>query len=134
VVEYFWDKLITPVRVVSVYSDRTKDFPLTAIEHAAISGYSQVVLYLADHGAMSTSILSISGFFQTFFDEAIIENNISIIESLLTLLNVENKVGGLETVCRELEQYLSNILVNAVAHGRREVVRTLLKTGVGHYL
>jgi hypothetical protein len=114
-----------------VYSDRTKDFPLTAIEHAAISGYSQVVSYLAVHGGVSPIISSYPGTFRAFFDEAIINNNIPIIESLLTLLKFKNKVGGLETVCRELEQYLSNTLVNAVAHDRREVVRTLLKNGVG---
>ncbi|PMD40955.1 ankyrin [Hyaloscypha variabilis F] len=130
VVEYLWDKLNAPVKAFFIMSDRTKVQAFTAIEHAAISGNSQIVLYLADHGSVSPSILITLGVFREFLDEAIFDNNIPIIESLLTFFNVNTKVGGLETHCRKIEQHLSNALVNAVAHDRREVVRTLLKNGV----
>jgi hypothetical protein len=50
VVKYLSGQVNFISRVFSVVSDLTRGLALSAIEHAAISGYIHVVSYLADQG------------------------------------------------------------------------------------
>ena len=132
VVKYLWDQItIAPCRAFWVVSDLPKGYILTAIEHAAISGYVHVVLYLADQGAFPSGIFTVPGLFQQFFDQAICENNSGTMKSLLFLrtLIAKSNMGDLYPELTAIDRKLSNTLVEAITNGRTEVVRLMLKHG-----
>jgi hypothetical protein len=130
VVKYLCGQIIAPYKAIWVVSDLTKGYPLTAIEHAAISGYIHVVLYLADQGARSEGIFAIPRLFQQFFDQAIRENNSGTVESLLLLrtLIVKPNIGTLYPDIISIDHELSDTLVKAITNGRTEVVRLMLQS------
>jgi hypothetical protein len=104
VVKYLWGQITTPLVMFWLESDLTKGHTFNAIEHAAISGYIHVVLYLGDQGARPGSIFAIPGLFQQFFDQAICENNSGTVESLLLLRALLVKRNT--AIDRELSGYI----------------------------
>jgi ankyrin repeat protein len=130
VVEYLWGQNRAPLDMFSVVSDLTKGYALNAIEHAAISGYIHVVMYLADQEAWQESICTIPGLFQQFFDQAICENNSGTVESLLLLRTLIIKPNTSNQRLTAIDSGLSDTLVKAITNGRTEVVRLMLKHGI----
>jgi ankyrin repeat protein len=120
---------MTPLDMFLVVSDLTEGYTLTAIEHAAISGYIHVVLYLVDQEARPGSIFAIPGLFQQFFDQAICENNSGTVESLL-LRTLIVKLNTSYQLPAAIDSELSDTLVKAITNGRTEVVRLMLKHGI----
>jgi hypothetical protein len=129
VVEYLWGQNRAPLDMFSVVSDLTKGYALNAIEHAAISGYIHVVMYLADQEAWQESIFTIPGLFQQFFDQAICENS-GTVESLLLLRTLIIKPNTSNQRLTAIDSELSDTLVKAITNGRTEVVRLMLKHGI----
>jgi hypothetical protein len=130
VVEYLWGQIRAPLNMFSVVSDLTKGYALNAIEHAAISGYIHVVLYLADQEACPRSIFAIPGLFQKWFDQVICENNSGTVESLLLLRTLIIKPNTSYQLLTPIDSELSDTLVKAITNGRTEVVRLMLKHGL----
>lgn len=133
VVQFLWQEVkmyLHSLNKLVVVSGLSKRHALSAIEHAAISGHSHVVSYLADHGAHAEIIFSIPGLFQKFFDEAISNDAGQIVESLLTLRSFNSNIGDDTESFHVSDQYFSDSLVNAIAAGHTEIVRTLLKNGI----
>jgi ankyrin repeat protein len=130
VVKYLWGQIMAPLNMFSVVSDLTKGYALVAIEHAAISGYSHVVSYLADQGASPGFNLVPSGLFQQFFDQATRENNSRTVESLLILVSRGVDMNIKRSSFYISDQHLSNTLVEVIQDGHEDVVRLMLKHGV----
>jgi ankyrin repeat protein len=127
VVQFLCGKVIAPFDDFLVVSDLTKGNGLTAMEHAAISGHLGVVAYLADQGVRPRPLF-FPGLYRHFFNEAINDNNIRTVESLLHLRSLRDIAMSPELVMSE--QHLSDMLVKAITDGRTDVVRLLLNYGV----
>jgi ankyrin repeat protein len=124
VVQYLWGKGNSALKELFVVSDLTRYNALGPIEHAAISGHSHIVRYLAASGARPHHTFTSSLIFKELFDEAVKKPNIHTVESFFMLRNLSDNHTFITG------DYLSEKLVSAVTDGYTAVVRIFLENGV----